>query len=550
MYSSRQHRHHGLRIPHPTGGLPGLSKLAEPSMMAMPYPNPMDSTDTLNLNARKPESGPVRPDHAQEVRVAQIRLLYQHTPSALIATLINAAIMVFVLWEQLPAVWLIGWFVAIALVVLGRFGLLRVYFSARPLAGAESRRWEHHYLFGVALNGVLWGIAGFFFFIGHSSVHQLFLAFVLAGMTAGSVTTLSAVRGAYLAFLAPALLPYGIQLVSHGGEVHLAMAAMLLLFISMMAIISTRLHRTVEESLRLRFDNLDLLNDLKLAKDRQELANRELAAQIEARRHAQDALQKSYAELEQRVRERTEKLAQSEEALREANGRKDEFLAMLSHELRNPLAPIRNAVQIMHKPGASDAALEQARAIIDRQVDHLARLVDDLLDVSRIVRGKILLQETVLDLATIIDQAVEVSRPLIKARRHELTVSIPEEPLRVKGDLVRLAQVISNLLNNAAKYTDTGGKIELKAEAAGTWVRLSVRDNGVGIPAALLPHIFDLFTQADHSPERAQGGLGIGLTLVKRLVEMHGGRIEVRSAGPGQGTEFLMWLPRCTADAG
>jgi signal transduction histidine kinase len=201
---------------------------------------------------------------------------------------------------------------------------------------------------------------------------------------------------------------------------------------------------------------------------------------------------------------------------------------------------------VMRKPGVSDATLEQARAIIDRQVDHLVRLVDDLLDVSRIVQGKIMLKETVLDLATIIDQAVEVSRPLIKARRHELTVSIPKESLWVKGDLVRLAQVLSNLLNNAAKYTDTGGKIELKAEAAGTWVCLSVRDNGVGIPTTLLPQVFDLFTQADHSLERAQGGLGIGLTLVKRLVEMHGGRIEARSAGPGQGSEFLVWLPRCT----
>jgi signal transduction histidine kinase len=500
----------------------------------------MNPTDILNEDVRTPGSG-----HVQEVRAAQIRLLYQHTPSALIATIVNAGIMVFVLWRQLPGLWLIGWLLAVGLMVLGRFGLLHAYVSAHP-ASTESCRWEHRYLFSVALNGVLWGIAGFFFFIGHSDVHQLFLAFVLAGMAAGSITTLSAVRGAYLVFLVPALLPYAVRLVGYGGEVHLAMAAMLLLFVAMMATISGRHYRTVEESLRLRFDNLDLLTDLKLAKDRLELANRELAAQIEEKRRAQYALQKSYEELEQRVRERTEKLAQSEEALRKASRRKDEFLAMLGHELRNPLAPIRTAVQVMRKPGVSDATLEQARAIIDRQVDHLVRLVDDLLDVSRIVQGKIMLKETVLDLATIIDQAVEVSRPLIKARRHELTVSIPEESLWVKGDLVRLAQVLSNLLNNAAKYTDTGGKIELKAEAAGTWVCLSVRDNGVGIPTTLLPQVFDLFTQADHSLERAQGGLGIGLTLVKRLVEMHGGRIEARSAGPGQGSEFLVWLPRCT----
>jgi len=244
------------------------------------------------------------------------------------------------------------------------------------------------------------------------------------------------------------------------------------------------------------------------------------------------------------VRERTEKLAKSEEALRTADRRKDEFLAMLAHEFRNPLAPIRNAVELMKKPSVPDSTVKWGRELIDRQIEHLNRLVDDLLDVSRIVQGKISLQETVLDITAVVDQAVEASRPLIEARGHELSVTIPDQPVWVRGDAVRLTQVISNLLNNAAKYTDAGGRIQLNIDTSAHAVTLRVQDNGIGIPASVLPHIFDLFTQADQSVARTQSGLGIGLTLVKRIVEMHGGRVEVRSDGPRCGSEFLVHLPR------
>jgi signal transduction histidine kinase len=209
----------------------------------------------------------------------------------------------------------------------------------------------------------------------------------------------------------------------------------------MMGMICHRLHATVAESLRLRFDNLDLLEDL---------------------RQAKDALQKAYADLERRVEERTAELARSEEALRLADRRKDEFLAMLGHELRNPLAPIRNALHLMQKPGVTDSVMNRGREIIGRQIDHLTRLVDDLLDVSRIAHGKIKLQESVCEIATVIHQAVEPSRPLIEARQQELSVHVPEEPLWIKGDLVRLSQVISNLLNNAATYSDAGKRISVK----------------------------------------------------------------------------------------
>lgn len=233
----------------------------------------------------------------------------------------------------------------------------------------------------------------------------------------------------------------------------------------------------------------------------------------------------------------------AEEALREADRRKDEFLAMLGHELRNPLAPIQNAAHLLRRPELSAPQIGWCRTVIERQVEQLSRLVDDLLDVSRISRGKIELQKEPLALADIVQRAVETSRPLLDARRHEFSVRLPPEPLRVEGDLVRLAQLISNLLNNAAKYTDEGGQIRLGVERDGGFALIRVRDTGRGVDPAVLPRIFDLFYQADRTLDRAEGGLGIGLSLVKRLVDMHGGTVQAFSAGLGQGTEFTVRLP-------
>jgi PAS domain S-box-containing protein len=233
----------------------------------------------------------------------------------------------------------------------------------------------------------------------------------------------------------------------------------------------------------------------------------------------------------------------AQEALAEADRRKDEFLAMLAHELRNPLAPIRNAAQVLNLLGPADANLQWARDVIERQVRHLARLVDDLLDVSRITRGKIALHKEAVELAVVVARAVETARPLIDARRQELTVTLPPGPVRVEADPTRLAQVVSNLLNNASKFTEEGGHVRLAVERSGGEVRVSVRDSGIGIPADLLPQVFDLFTQGDRSLARSEGGLGIGLTVVKSLVEMQGGRVSVSSAGPGQGSEFVVRLP-------
>ncbi|MGF6552096.1 hybrid sensor histidine kinase/response regulator [Paraburkholderia youngii] len=234
----------------------------------------------------------------------------------------------------------------------------------------------------------------------------------------------------------------------------------------------------------------------------------------------------------------------NEMALRDADRRKDEFLAMLAHELRNPLAPIRNAIELLDPSRApSQQSFEAMRAVIGRQVKHLSRLVDDLLDVARIRQGKITLRHEIVELAAALEAAIETVRPALNRKGHTLTTDLPGEPLFVVGDGVRIAQVLGNVLSNAAKYTPQRGDIRIEVREAGDDVLISVRDNGVGIGAETIPHIFDLFVQSEISIERSEGGLGIGLPLARTLVELHGGGIEAFSAGLGRGSEFVVRLP-------
>lgn len=232
-----------------------------------------------------------------------------------------------------------------------------------------------------------------------------------------------------------------------------------------------------------------------------------------------------------------------------ANQQKNRFLSMLAHELRNPLAPIQSAVDLMGLYGLANDDLNSAREVIDRQVSHMVRLVDDLLDVSRITLGKIRLESSLLDARDVVAAAVEISRPLISSQEHELQIELPESPVQIVGDSTRLSQVISNLLNNAAKYTPLSGTIRLSLEAGEREVFFRIRDTGEGIPPHMLDRVFDLFTQVETSASRVGGGLGVGLTLVRELVQLHEGRVEVTSAGAGQGSEFVVAIPRA-ADKG
>jgi PAS domain S-box-containing protein len=244
------------------------------------------------------------------------------------------------------------------------------------------------------------------------------------------------------------------------------------------------------------------------------------------------------------IKELQETLRHRAEALSESDERKNQFLAVMAHELRNPLAPILNSLQVIRQLGKGNPALDQPLRVIERQVRHIQRLVEDVLDVVRVGTGKLQLRKERVELAGIIRQAVETTRPLVEARKHQFSVSLPSAPVWLEGDPTRLVQVLVNLLTNAAKYTDEGGQIWLTADLEGNEVVVRVRDSGIGIPADVMPHIFDLFTQGDYSRRHAQGGVGIGLTLVRNLVQLHGGTIQARSEGPGKGSEFIVRLPR------
>jgi signal transduction histidine kinase len=291
-----------------------------------------------------------------------------------------------------------------------------------------------------------------------------------------------------------------------------------------------------------RIDSLDKGADMYLVEP---ISGEELLACVRAllRLQRAETEQERLLAQEREARERADRIADelrlANQRLREADQRKDEFLAMLGHELRNPLAPIHNAVQLLDAPGT----LPKARAIIERQVAHLKRLVDDLLDVSRITRRQIRLELKPVDLRTVINHAVEAARPLIDQRQHRFDVSLPEAPLMVSGDLTRLSQIVLNLLNNAAKYMQNGGRIVLSVSRDGEQAVIRVQDEGMGISAELLPHVFELFIQANRTLERSEGGLGVGLTLVRELAAMHGGSVSASSAGAGQGSEFVLRLP-------
>src|SRR5512146_2535140 len=271
----------------------------------------------------------------------------------------------------------------------------------------------------------------------------------------------------------------------------------------------------------------------------QEERTRELEGFNRTLQRANSELEAANRSLQSEIAERT----RAEQALKEADRHKDEFRAMLAHELRNPLARIHSAIELMRLRPLVDPQLNWARDVIARQLTSLTRLVDDLLDVSRITRGKINLTRQAVELEGLISRAVETVHPLFDERAHQLTLELPGPGTKVFGDPTRLTQAIANVLGNAAKYTDTGGQISLTAVVREDDVEIRIRDNGIGISPEMMPHVFELFTQLDRTGGRTQGGLGIGLALVQRLVQMHGGEVSASSAGPGEGSEFVIRLP-------
>jgi signal transduction histidine kinase/ActR/RegA family two-component response regulator len=276
-----------------------------------------------------------------------------------------------------------------------------------------------------------------------------------------------------------------------------------------------------------------MLEQVESRTDALERSNAALQAEVKVRESAEAALAKANASLESTM-----------EALRDADRRKDEFLATLAHELRNPLAPIRNAVKLLELPATDERRRQWGRDVIARQVQRMALLLDDLLDVSRITRGRLELRKEYVDLASLIASAVETARPLIDAKAQALEILLPQNPVQLVVDPLRLSQALSNLLTNAAKYSDPGGRIALSARLESEELTLAVCDTGIGLSPASIPTLFQMFSQVDTAIDRAEGGLGIGLALVKGLVALHGGTVEARSEGVGRGSTFTIHLPR------
>ena len=446
------------------------------------------------------------------MQAAQTRLLYENAFTSVVASVLIALPLAYAQRRVISTLVISTWLLSVVVVALLRWVIARRYWRASP-GEASSRGWTAAFVAGTALAASAWAMAGMLFYDPAHPTNGFFLMFVLGGVMLGGASLLAARREAFLTFFLPIGLLTAIRLASEGGEEHLMMAFLVILFTAATVATTWRFHLTIASSLELRFDNLDLIENLRAAKRQTDALNRDL---------------------ELRVRDRTAMLT-------EADQRKDEFLATLAHELRNPLAPIRFALETL-KAGTPSPAAARARDVIDRQVGQLVRLVDDLLDVSRITTGKMVLRREPHELARLMTTAVESIMPLVTAADHTLIVEVPDEPIVVDGDGARLVQVFANALNNAVKFTPRGGRIWFTAHQQSDTAIVRIRDSGMGIAPDVLPRVFDMFQQAEPILERSAGGLGIGLTLARRLVEMHQGRIEISSPGPGQGTEVEIQL--------
>jgi signal transduction histidine kinase len=464
----------------------------------------------------------------------QVEMLYARASIAQATVVVNACLVAWVFWGFVPAGRSIAWVASLCALSALRLALVRAYRRQASVA-SDARVWAHRFTAGAALTGACWGAAAFVFHAPSSPIRQVFLAFVLGGMTAGAASSNASYTPAFVAFAAPALLPMVVRLAAEREPVHAAMAFMLTLFGVAVAGISRSGSRTIEEALRLRFRNEALVEDLSAAHHSLESLNAELEQRIRGRTD----------ELERILALRTtseERLAATLEALRESDRKKSEFIAVMSHELRNPLAPIRSSLYVIERAPHDSDEFARAREILRRQTAHLVRLVDDLLDVTRISQGKIELRRARIDARDVVRHACEAFRPEFRERNVELRVET-SDPVWIDADETRIAQAVGNLLHNAAKFSGEGGTVVASVRAAGDQAKIRVRDDGVGISAEVLPLVFEPFVQGHGGLARTKGGLGLGLALVKGLVELHGGAVFAHSEGPGRGAELVLTLP-------
>ena len=457
-------------------------------------------------------------DHDQQVRAAETRLLYDNAHTGTIVTVVIASLLAYAHWDSIPRAAVLAWLLYMLGVAAARSLLVRLYRQASP--GEEVGRWNQLFVAGAALAALGWGAGAFILNPARQPANEILLVFAVGGVMLGGASLLAARPEAFLAFLLPAGFLTALRLAIEGDRTHVMMAFLAGLFTVATVVTTWRFHVVIASSLRLGFANRELIASLRAAKDEADALNRQL---------------------ELRVRDRTARLT-------EADQRKDEFLATLAHELRNPLAPIRFALEAL-KANAPPPMATRARDIMERQVGQLVRLVDDLLDVSRITANKIQLHREPLDITRLMTIAAESIAPLATAAGHTLHVEPPARALIVSGDSARLVQVFTNVLQNAVKFTPGAGDIWFTAEAHADLAVVRIRDTGIGIAPDALPRVFEMFHQAEPILERTVGGLGIGLTLARRLVEMQDGQIEIRSAGTGQGTEVEIRFPIVSVEA-
>jgi signal transduction histidine kinase/ActR/RegA family two-component response regulator len=452
----------------------------------------------------------------RQVRAAETRLLYENSTTGVVATIIIAVSLAYASWDVVPRVTVSTWLLYVLLIAWGRFVLARRYWTASQ-RDDQSDRWRRAFVVGAGIAAIGWAAAPILLDSAAAPMHEVLVVFAVGGVMLGAASLLAARPEAFLTFLLLVGFFTAGHLASEGDEAHRLMGLLGAVFTIATVATTWRFHAAIEASFRLRFDKQRLIESLETAKNDAEALNRDL---------------------ERRVRDRTVELM-------EAVHRKDEFLATLAHELRNPLAAIRFAVELLKDDMPATAS--HAREVIERQVKQVVRLVDDLLDVSRITANKIQLRREPLDLGRLMATAVESIMPLATTAGQTLDVQLPSTPILVNGDGARLVQILVNVLHNAVKFTPRGGQISFTAEPQEHQVVVRVRDTGVGIASEALPRVFDMFHQAESPFDRTTSGLGIGLTLARRLVEMHDGRIEVRSPGRGQGTEVEIRLPTMSA---
>jgi signal transduction histidine kinase/CheY-like chemotaxis protein len=480
---------------------------------AQPLTGPPLPGDTLR-------SFPSQDQRQRQVQAAEIRLLYDNALTGISATVIIAVVLAYAQWGVISPLIVSAWLIYVFLTCLARIIIVRRYRRASP-SDSEISRWKTEFVVGAALAAAGWGVGGIVLRPAGPPINETLVVFVVGGVMLGGASLLAARPEAFLTFLLPSGLLTALGVASEGDKDHVLMGLLGAVFTIATVTTTWRFHLAIESSFMLRFANHDLIESLQTAKSDADALNREL---------------------EFRVRDRTAKLTEEDQ-------RKDEFLATLAHELRNPLAPIRFALATL-KADTPPAIATRARDVIERQVAQLVRLVDDLLDVSRITANKIQLRREPLDLARLMVAAVESITPLATAANHRLDVRLPSSPLWVNGDGTRLVQVFANVLNNSAKFTPRGGRISFTAEQQSDEAVVRIRDTGFGIAPEALPRVFDMFHQAESAIERSSGGLGIGLALARRFVEMHDGQIKVRSAGTDQGTEVEIRLRTIAMPAG